>query len=82
MNDSHSEQIDPPQLTLDFELGQLPIPVGTLRQLGPGYIFTMPSTVNSPVTVRWGGTEVGRGDLALDDEGALVVRITELKSWN
>jgi type III secretion system YscQ/HrcQ family protein len=56
-------------VTLDFEVGTLSIPLGTLAGLRPGYVFQLPGRLEEArVVIRANGVRVGFGELvAVDD---------------
>jgi len=51
-------------VSLDFDLGNLAVPVGELATLKPGYVFELPNSLDSVrVVIRANGTRVGHGEL-------------------
>ena len=51
-------------VSLDFELGNLAVPLGELATLRPGYVFELPGNLNAVrVVIRANGTRVGHGEL-------------------
>lgn len=51
-------------VNLDFDLGNLAVPLGELATLKPGYVFELPSSLDSVrVVIRANGTRVGHGEL-------------------
>lgn len=56
-------------VTLEFEVGALSIPLGTLAGLKPGYVFQLPGRLEEArVVIRANGVRIGSGELvAVDD---------------
>ena len=51
-------------VNLDFDLGNLAVPLGELASLKPGYVFELPNSLDSVrVVIRANGTRVGHGEL-------------------
>ena len=51
-------------VSLDFDLGNLAVPLGELAALQPGYVFELPNSLDSVrVVIRANGTRVGHGEL-------------------
>ena len=51
-------------VSLDFDLGNLAVPLGELASLKPGYVFELPNSLDSVrVVIRANGTRVGYGEL-------------------
>jgi type III secretion protein Q len=51
-------------VSLDFDLGNLAVPLGELATLKPGYVFELPNSLDSVrVIIRANGTRVGHGEL-------------------
>ena len=51
-------------VSLDFDLGNLAVPLGELATLKPGYVFELPGTLEKlRVVIRANGTRVGHGEL-------------------
>ena len=51
-------------VSLDFDLGNLAVPLGELAALKPGYVFELPNSLDSVrVVIRANGTRVGHGEL-------------------
>jgi type III secretion protein Q len=51
-------------VSLDFDLGNLAVPLGELAALKPGYVFELPNSLDSArVIIRANGTRVGHGEL-------------------
>ena len=51
-------------VSLDFDLGNLAVPLGELASLKPGYVFELPNSLDSVrVVIRANGTRVGHGEL-------------------
>ena len=51
-------------VSLDFELGNLAVPLGELATLRPGYVFELPGNLDAVrVVIRANGTRVGHGEL-------------------
>lgn len=69
--------LDSVPVTLTFELGRLPVPLGELRLLGPGHGFDLGRDLRSPVDIMAGGKKIGSGELIQIDE-RVGVRVTRL----
>jgi type III secretion system YscQ/HrcQ family protein len=65
MSDPHSAgAADQIPVSLDFDLGNLAVPLGELATLKPGYVFELPNSLDSVrVVIRANGTRVGHGEL-------------------
>lgn len=51
-------------VSLDFDLGNLALPLGELAALKPGYVFELPGGLEKVrVVIRANGTRVGVGEL-------------------
>jgi type III secretion protein Q len=51
-------------VSLDFDLGNLAVPLGELAALKPGYVFELPNSLDTVrVVIRANGTRVGHGEL-------------------
>jgi type III secretion protein Q len=51
-------------VSLDFDLGNLALPLGELAALKPGYVFELPTSLDAVrVVIRANGTRVGHGEL-------------------
>lgn len=51
-------------VSLDFDLGNLAMPLGELAALKPGYVFELPNSLDTVrVVIRANGTRVGHGEL-------------------
>ena len=51
-------------VSLDFDLGNLALPLGELASLKPGYVFELPNSLDTVrVVIRANGTRVGHGEL-------------------
>jgi type III secretion protein Q len=65
-------------VTLEFELGNLTLPLGEIAGLKPGYVFQLPGRLeDARVVIRAGGRVVGRGELVAVGE-VLGVQVTAL----
>ncbi len=62
---------------VNFELGSVTVTLGELRKMSEGSVFEVPVPLDSPVTLRANGREIGKGAL-LRIEDHLGVRILEL----
>jgi type III secretion protein Q len=80
-----SETVPPDALartpvTLEFELGQLTLPLGEIAGLAPGYVFQLPGRLeDARVVIRAGGRVIGRGELVAVGE-VLGVQVTALEA--
>jgi type III secretion system YscQ/HrcQ family protein len=51
-------------VSLDFDLGNLAVPLGELAALKPGYVFELPISLDAVrVIIRANGTRIGHGEL-------------------
>jgi len=51
-------------VSLDFDLGNLAVPLGELAALKPGYVFELPGNLDRlRVAIRANGTRIGHGEL-------------------
>jgi type III secretion protein Q len=51
-------------VSLDFDLGNVAVPLGELASLKPGYVFELPGSLERRrVTIRANGARVGQGEL-------------------
>jgi type III secretion protein Q len=71
------DRLDDMEVLLRFEVGDLTLTLGELRNLGPGHVFELPHPLNrSPVRILAHGNPLGRGHLvAVGDR--LGVRVSE-----
>lgn len=74
MDSNEHNDID---IRLSFELDRTTITLGELSTLAPGYVFTLGSDAQSPVTVRANGKAIARGRL-VDMDGTLGVQLSEM----
>ncbi|MFK4719549.1 type III secretion protein Q [Bradyrhizobium niftali] len=66
--------IDSVEITLVFECGRWPIPLGTLRSINEGHVFELGRQVDGPVDIVANGQLIGRGDIVRVGE-ALGIRL-------
>lgn len=53
-------------VSLDFDLGNLAVPLGELATLKPGYVFELPGSLDHlRVAIRANGTRIGQGELVV-----------------
>ena len=69
------EELDGLPVTLHFELGQVCLPLGELRTLGPGAVVLFEGGSPASVAIVSGGQTVGRGEI-VDVAGQLGIRLT------
>jgi type III secretion protein Q len=56
--------VDNIPVSLDFDLGNLAVPLGELASLRPGYVFELPGSLERlRVAIRANGTRIGQGEL-------------------
>lgn len=55
--------IDSIEITLVFECGRWPIPLGTLRSVNEGHVFELGRPVDRPVDIVANGRLIGHGDI-------------------
>ncbi|HSD37136.1 MAG TPA: FliM/FliN family flagellar motor switch protein [Rhodocyclaceae bacterium] len=68
------------ELQLDFELGDVMLPVGEIEKVGPGYVFELPQDVaDSEVLVRVSGKVIAVGEIVAVGR-RLGVRITRMEA--
>lgn len=66
------------ELQLDFELGDVMLPVGEIEKVGPGYVFELPQDVaDSEVLIRVSGQIVAVGEIVAVGR-RLGVRVTRM----
>ncbi|WIW50383.1 type III secretion system cytoplasmic ring protein SctQ (plasmid) [Bradyrhizobium sp. 62B] len=64
--------IDSIEITLVFECGRWPIPLGMLRSVGEGHVFELGRPVDRPVDIVANGRLIGQGDIVrVGDELAI-----------
>jgi len=73
--------IDSVEITLVFECGRWPIPLGTLRSINEGHVFELGRPLDGPVDIVANGQLIGRGDIVRIGE-ALGVRLRSRLSVN
>ncbi|SFJ63614.1 type III secretion protein Q [Bradyrhizobium sp. Gha] len=66
--------LDSVEITLVFECGRRPIPLGTLRSINEGHVFEFGRPVDAPVDIVANGQLIGRGDIVRVGE-ALGIRL-------
>ncbi|WP_456701480.1 MULTISPECIES: type III secretion system cytoplasmic ring protein SctQ [unclassified Bradyrhizobium] len=66
--------LDSVEITLVFECGRWPIPLGTLRSINEGHVFELVRPVDAPVDIVANGQLIGRGDIVRVGE-ALGIRL-------
>ncbi|MBO4227528.1 type III secretion system cytoplasmic ring protein SctQ [Bradyrhizobium neotropicale] len=55
--------IDSIEITLVFECGRWPVPLGTLRRANEGHVFELGRPLDGPVDIIANGRLIGRGDI-------------------
>ena len=78
-NDAASpiDRLDADEVSLRFEVGDLQVSLGELRNIGAGHVFELPQPLNrSVVRIVAHGNVLGRGHLVAVGE-KLGVRVTE-----
>ncbi|UWU68065.1 MULTISPECIES: type III secretion system cytoplasmic ring protein SctQ [Bradyrhizobium] len=67
--------IDSIEITLVFECGRWPIPLGTLRSVNEGHVFELGRPVDRPVDIVANGRVIGHGDIVrVGEEMAIRLR--------
>ncbi|WP_035686118.1 type III secretion system cytoplasmic ring protein SctQ [Bradyrhizobium sp. Cp5.3] len=66
--------IDSIEITLVFECGRWPIPLGTLRSVNEGHVFELGRRIDGPVDIVANGRLIGHGDIVRVAEG-LAIRL-------
>ncbi|OPY96034.1 translocation protein [Bradyrhizobium sacchari] len=66
--------IDSIEITLVFECGRWPVPLGTLRTINEGHVFDLGRPLDGPVDILANGQRIGRGDIVRIGE-ELAVRL-------
>ncbi|MGY3387864.1 type III secretion protein Q [Bradyrhizobium sp. USDA 3311] len=66
--------IDSLEITLVFECGRWPMPLGTLRTINEGHVFEIGRPLDGPVDILANGQRIGRGDIVRIGE-ELAVRL-------
>ncbi|MCC8939917.1 type III secretion system cytoplasmic ring protein SctQ [Bradyrhizobium sp. Arg62] len=66
--------IDSLEITLVFECGRRPMPLGTLRSINEGHVFELGRPLDGPVEILANGQRIGRGDIVRIGE-ELAVRL-------
>ncbi|WP_342709729.1 type III secretion system cytoplasmic ring protein SctQ [Bradyrhizobium sp. B124] len=66
--------IDNLEITLVFECGRWPMPLGTLRSINEGHVFELGRPLDGPVDILANGQQIGRGDIVRIGE-ELAVRL-------
>ncbi|UFW92092.1 type III secretion system cytoplasmic ring protein SctQ (plasmid) [Bradyrhizobium barranii] len=66
--------IDSLEITLVFECGRWPMPLGTLRTVNEGHVFELGRPLDGPVDILANGQRIGRGDIVRIGE-ELAVRL-------
>ncbi|WP_028336670.1 MULTISPECIES: type III secretion system cytoplasmic ring protein SctQ [Bradyrhizobium] len=66
--------IDALEVTLVFECGRWPMPLGTLRSINEGHVFELGRPLDGPVDILANGQRIGRGDIVRIGE-ELAVRL-------
>jgi type III secretion protein Q len=69
--------LDDLQIKLLFEIGQLEMPLGELRMIAPGYVFTLGRDPRHAVEIHAGSRRIGQGEIVRIGE-AIGVRIKRL----
>jgi type III secretion protein Q len=71
--------LDAIPLSLSFQLGSLPLNLGELARLAPGYVFELPGRLDcAEVLLQANGRTIGRGELVAVGD-TLGVQVLELK---
>ncbi|MFB9262248.1 type III secretion system cytoplasmic ring protein SctQ [Bradyrhizobium erythrophlei] len=55
--------LDSIEITLVFECGRWPIPLGTLRGINEGHVFELGRSPDGPIDILANGRHIGRGDI-------------------
>ncbi|WP_245332043.1 type III secretion system cytoplasmic ring protein SctQ [Bradyrhizobium sp. NAS80.1] len=55
--------VDSIEITLVFECGRWPIPLGTLRNINEGHVFELGRSLDGPVDIVANGRLIGHGDI-------------------
>ncbi|WP_083519138.1 type III secretion system cytoplasmic ring protein SctQ [Bradyrhizobium jicamae] len=66
--------IDSLEITLVFECGRWPMPLGTLRGINEGHVFELGRPLDGPIDILANGQRIGRGDIVRIGE-ELAVRL-------
>jgi type III secretion protein Q len=76
---SASPPWDPGQveLSVQMDVGSAPLTLAALQALQPGYVFTLETPQDVPVTARVNGVAIGQGELVQVD-GKLGVRLVKV----
>lgn len=75
--DASDADLDDIPVKLSFDLGQVEVPMGQLREMGAGTIIDLGRPVGEVVGISANGQRIGRGEL-VDIDGTLGVRITRI----
>ncbi|CCD87190.1 RhcQ protein [Bradyrhizobium sp. ORS 285] len=68
-------EIDSIEITLVFECGRWPIPLGTLRSINEGHVFELGRSLDCPIDILANGRCIGRGDIVrIGEELAIRLR--------
>lgn len=70
--------IDSLEITLVFECGRWPIPLGTLRTINEGHVFEVGRAIDHPVDIVANGRVIGHGDIVRVGEKLAVRLLGEL----
>lgn len=74
-----SDQLSALPVSVSFDVGRLDVPIGTLKQIGTGHVFTLERKLDqAPVSIKANGVELATGELVLVGD-VLGVRVTELR---
>ncbi|WP_027571377.1 type III secretion system cytoplasmic ring protein SctQ [Bradyrhizobium sp. WSM1743] len=73
--------IDSIEITLVFECGRWPMPLGTLRTINEGHVFELGRPLDGPVDILANGQRIGRGDIVRIGE-ELAVRLRSRLALN
>ena len=76
-DDTPDLSIDALEIRLDFELGQVSMPLSEVRTLAEGYVFELGRDRTGPVSILANGRTIGRGELVEigDAVGVRIVRV-------
>ncbi|WP_284284034.1 type III secretion system cytoplasmic ring protein SctQ [Mesorhizobium amorphae] len=61
--------LDNVEITLVFECGRWPVPLGELRSAGEGHVFDLGRPIDGPVDILANGRPIGRGDIVRIGDG-------------
>ncbi|MEO1066829.1 MAG: FliM/FliN family flagellar motor switch protein [Pseudomonadota bacterium] len=82
---AHYEEHDNPvpfsdvAVTLSFEMARKQMPLKSLQQIAPGYVFDLQSDIASPIDIRVNGQLIGKGEI-VEVCDALGVRVLMIET--